>query len=63
VRPVSIPAGIDKSTIKCEMENEGRHLCIWAQKESAVEPCEIPIDVKHTVKKEAQIKVEFEIQH
>jgi hypothetical protein len=62
---VPLPAGVDKATIKCDMEN-GRRLCIWAQsKSAAAEPREIPINVKQTVKKEAQIKVEvhFEIHH
>jgi HSP20 family molecular chaperone IbpA len=61
-RSVPIPAGIDKSTVKCEMENGG-HLCINAQSESDANTREIPINFKQTEKKKTQIKAELEIHH
>jgi nucleoside diphosphate kinase len=61
VRPVSIPAGIDKATIKSDMENDGRHLCIWALSESATELREIPINFKQCKQPKKEIK--FEIHH
>jgi hypothetical protein len=61
VRFVSIPATIDKSTVKCDMKNYG-HLCISAPSESA-ESRKIPINFNQTEQKKAQIKIEVEIHH
>jgi hypothetical protein len=61
VHSVPIPAGIDKATIKGDMENDGRHLCIWAHSESATELREIPINFKQCQQPKKEIK--FEIHH
>ena len=45
IRRVSIPDGIKNESIKCELDNGGRLLCIYAKSEEiAARP--IPIDVK-----------------
>jgi hypothetical protein len=62
VRSVLIPAGINKATLKCDMHNDGRHLCISAQSEAA-EARKIPINVQQTEQQKTQIKVKFEIDH
>jgi hypothetical protein len=61
VRSEYIPAGIDKATIKCKMDNDGRRLCISAQSESAGEPRNIPIIFEQSEQQKKEIK--FEIHH
>jgi hypothetical protein len=57
---VPIPVGINKGTVKCEMDNDG-HLYIFAVSEKA-EARKIPIDVKQPGPMR-QIKVEVEMHH